>query len=84
VSGPIGFVGLFVPHAVRALVGADHRVLVPAAWCAGAAFLALADALARTLFSPQELPVGIVTAVIGAPAVVALLARRRPLREDAA
>jgi ABC-type Fe3+-siderophore transport system permease subunit len=84
VSGPIGFVGLFVPHAVRALVGTDHRVLLPAAWGAGAAFLALADALARTVLAPQEIPVGIVTAVVGAPAVVLLLAARRPLRERAA
>jgi iron complex transport system permease protein len=84
VSGPIGFVGLFVPHAVRALAGGDHRILLPAAWGAGAAFLALADALARTVFAPQELPVGIVTAVVGAPALVVLLASRAPLRESAA
>jgi len=84
VSGPIGFVGLFVPHAVRFLVGADHRLLAPSACLAGAAFLVLADALARTAFAPQELPVGIVTAVIGAPAFVFLLARRRGFRETAA
>jgi iron complex transport system permease protein len=84
VSGPVGFVGLFVPHAVRFAVGGDHRVLVPASCLAGAAFLVLADALARTAFAPQELPVGIVTAVVGAPAFVALLARRRGFRETAA
>jgi iron complex transport system permease protein len=84
VSGPIGFVGLFVPHAVRFAVGPDHRVLAPAACCAGAAFLVVADAAARTVFAPQELPVGIVTAVVGAPAFVALLARRRGFRETAA
>ena len=84
VSGPIGFVGLFVPHAVRMVAGADHRVLAPASFLAGAAFLVLADALARTAFAPQELPVGIVTAVVGAPAFVALLARRRDVRETAA
>jgi iron complex transport system permease protein len=83
VSGPIGFVGLFVPHAVRWFVGPDHRVLVPAACLAGAAFLVLADAAARTVVAPQELPVGIVTAVVGAPAFVALLARRRGFRETA-
>ncbi len=84
VSGPIGFVGLFVPHAVRMLVGPDHRVLVPASCLCGAAFLVLADALARTVFAPQELPVGIVTAVVGAPAFVAILARSRGFRETAA
>jgi iron complex transport system permease protein len=56
-------------------------VLVPAACFSGAAFLLLADALAQTLFAPQELPVGIVTAVVGAPAFVLLLARRRGFRE---
>jgi iron complex transport system permease protein len=84
IAGPIGFVGLFVPHAVRAFVGSDHRVLVPASFFGGAAFLVLADALARTVAAPQELPVGVVTAVVGAPAFVALLARRRELRETAA
>jgi iron complex transport system permease protein len=84
VSGPIGFVGLFVPHAARFLVGSDHRVLLPASCLGGAAFLVLADALARTAFAPQELPVGIVTATIGAPAFVVLLARRRGFRETAA
>jgi iron complex transport system permease protein len=84
VSGPIGFVGLCVPHAVRSSVGADHRVLAPASCLAGAAFLVLADALARTAFAPQELPVGVVTAIVGAPAFVLLLARRRGFRETAA
>jgi iron complex transport system permease protein len=83
VSGPIGFVGLCVPHAVRFVVGADHRLLTPASCFVGAAFLVLADALARTLFAPQELPVGVVTAIVGAPAFVLLLARRR-YRETAA
>jgi len=77
VAGPIGFVGLIVPHAARLVVGGDHRVLLPAAFFAGAAFLPAADALARTLFAPSELPVGIVTAVTGAPAFVALLVRHR-------
>src|SRR5205823_5342997 len=83
VSGPIGFVGLCVPHAVRFVVGADHRLLAPASFFVGAAFLSLADALAQTLFAPQELPVGVVTAIVGAPAFVLLLARRR-YRETAA
>ena len=77
VSGPIGFVGLLVPHGVRLVVGSGHRVLVPAAFLAGAAFLPAADALARVVVAPGELPVGIVTAVVGAPAFVALLLRVR-------
>jgi iron complex transport system permease protein len=80
VSGPIGFVGLFVPHAARFLVGTDHRLLLPAAFLAGAAFLPLADALARTALAPREVPVGIVTALVGAPAFVVLLVRQRALR----
>jgi len=77
VSGPIGFVGLIVPHAARMIVGAGHRVLIPAAFFAGAAFLPAADGLARLIVAPGELPVGIVTAVVGAPAFVALLVRSR-------
>ena len=77
VSGPIGFVGLIVPHGTRMIVGSDHRVLVPASFCVGAAFLPVADAIARVVVAPGELPVGIVTAVIGAPAFVALLVRSR-------
>lgn len=77
VSGPIGFVGLFVPHAARFLVGGDQRLLLPASLLAGAAFLPLADAFARVALAPRELPVGIVTAVVGAPAFVLLLLRHR-------
>jgi iron complex transport system permease protein len=84
VSGPIGFVGLCVPHAVRFVVGPDHRILVPAACLSGAAFLVLADAIAAAVFAPQELPVGVVTAIVGAPAFVLLLAQRRGFRETAA
>lgn len=84
VSGPIGFVGLCVPHAVRFVVGPDHRLLGPSAFLTGAAFLVLADALARTVLAPQELPVGVVTAIVGAPAFVLLLSRRRGFRETAA
>jgi iron complex transport system permease protein len=76
VSGPIGFVGLFVPHGVRRVLGPDHRVLLPASFLAGAAFLVLADTAARTAFGATELPVGVLTAVVGAPAFVVLLARR--------
>ncbi len=77
VGGPIGFVGIIVPHLVRLLVGADHRVVLPASTFFGAAFLVGCDAIARTLLAPLELPVGIVTAVIGGPFFLWLLIRRR-------
>lgn len=77
VAGPVGFVGLVVPHAVRLVTGPDPRLLLPASALAGAAFLPLADALARTIFAPREIPVGVVTALLGAPAFLALVARRR-------
>ena len=76
VSGPIGFVGLFVPHAVRRALGPDHRILLPASFLAGAAFLVAADTAARSAFGAQEIPVGVLTAVVGAPAFVWILARR--------
>jgi iron complex transport system permease protein len=75
VSGMIGFVGLIVPHAVRLTVGSDNRVVVPASALVGAAFLLLADAVARTVVAPRELHIGVVTALIGAPVFVALLRR---------
>ncbi|GAA3938239.1 iron chelate uptake ABC transporter family permease subunit [Microbacterium soli] len=77
VSGSIGFVGLVVPHAVRLVVGARHRMLLPLSALGGAIFLVWADTLARTLFDPKELPVGVVTALIGAPLFGALLLRAR-------
>ncbi len=77
VSGAIGFVGLVVPHAVRLVVGARHRRLLPLAALSGALVLVWADTAARTLLDPLELPVGIVTAVLGTPVFVALLLRRR-------
>ena len=77
VSGAIGFVGLILPHAVRLLVGPGHRALLPLSALVGGIFLVWADTAARTLFDPRELPVGIVTALIGAPVFALLLARRR-------
>jgi len=74
-AGMIGFVGLVVPHAVRLVKGHDHRVLLPASFLLGGAFLVLADTLARTAFSPLELPVGVVTAVVGVPIFAVLLRR---------
>jgi iron complex transport system permease protein len=77
VSGSIGFVGLVLPHAVRLVSGPRHRSLLPLSALVGAIFLIWADTLARTAFDPRELPVGIVTAIIGAPVFALLLARRR-------
>ena len=77
VSGSIGFVGLILPHAVRPLVGPRHRALLPLSAIVGAIFLIWADTAARSLFDPRELPVGIVTAIIGAPVFAVLLTRRR-------
>ena len=76
-AGSIGFVGLIVPHALRFACGPDHRVLIPAATLAGGAFLVLADTLARTIVAPQQLPVGVVTALIGAPVFLYQLHRLR-------
>ncbi|SCL26196.1 iron chelate uptake ABC transporter family permease subunit [Micromonospora inyonensis] len=77
ISGAIGFVGLILPHAVRFLTGADHRRLLPAVVPAGAIFVVWVDTAARTLFEPRELPVGVLTALLGVPAFVVLLHRRR-------
>ncbi|MER1996230.1 MAG: putative F420-0 ABC transporter permease subunit [Arthrobacter sp.] len=77
VSGSIGFVGLVLPHAVRMLAGPSNRALLPLSALAGALFLVLADTAARTVFDPREIPVGIVTALIGAPFFILLLLRRR-------
>ncbi|XVU28104.1 FecCD family ABC transporter permease [Actinoplanes sp. CA-054009] len=74
-SGAIGFVGLTVPHAVRRLTGSRHRLLLPASAVAGAVLLIWADTAARTAFAPQELPVGVVTALLGVPAFALLLRR---------
>jgi iron complex transport system permease protein len=76
VSGVIAFAGLIVPHAARILVGSDHRRLTPVAAVLGAAFMVAVDLLGRTVMPPEELPVGVVTAVLGAPAFLALMARR--------
>jgi len=76
-SGPIGFVGLIVPHALRMAFGPDHRVLMPAALLGGGAFLVLCDAMARVLLAPAELPVGVITSFLGAPFFLWLLFRKR-------
>jgi ABC-type Fe3+-siderophore transport system permease subunit len=77
VGGPIGFIGIIVPHLVRLMVGADHRVVLPASALFGAAFLVGCDILARTIMAPVELPVGVITALIGGPFFLWLLIRGR-------
>jgi iron complex transport system permease protein len=76
VVGVIGFIGLVVPHALRLAWRGDHRFLMPASFLAGAAFLLVADTVARTAVAPAELPVGVVTALVGVPVFVVLLRRR--------
>lgn len=77
VSGIIGFVGLVIPHITRILVGPDHRILIPASVLLGSIILVLADTLSRTLISPVDIPVGIITAMFGAPFFVYLLKKKK-------
>jgi len=77
VSGLIGFVGMIVPHAVRMVLGPDHRLLLPASALVGGLFLAVADTVARTLLAPMELPVGVMTALCGGPFFIYLLVSHR-------
>lgn len=77
VSGMIGFIGMVIPHAVRLVVGADHRLLLPASALVGGMFLMVADTIARTAFVPSEVPVGIITALAGGPFFVYLLVWRK-------
>jgi iron complex transport system permease protein len=75
-GGPIGFIGIVVPHLVRLMVGSDHRIVLPASALFGAAFVVLCDLVARTAMAPVELPVGVVTAMIGGPFFLWLLVRK--------
>ncbi|OGX06766.1 MAG: hypothetical protein A3K11_04150 [Nitrospirae bacterium RIFCSPLOWO2_12_FULL_63_8] len=77
VSGLIGFIGMIVPHAVRLVLGPDHRLLLPASALVGGAFLAAADTVARSLWAPMELPVGVITALCGGPFFIYLLMSHR-------
>jgi iron complex transport system permease protein len=77
-AGPIGFVGLIVPHALRMVLGPDNRLILPAAALAGGGFLLVADTVARNLVAPAELSVGVITAFCGAPFFVYLM-RRQPV-----
>jgi len=76
-AGSVGFVGLVVPHALRLVIGNDQRVLLPACVLAGGTLLVLADTLARTVVAPVQLPVGVITALVGVPVFLALLSRGR-------
>ncbi len=76
-SGPIGFVGLIIPHVIRIISGPNHRILFPGTFLAGGAFLVLCDTVARTVIYPAELPVGVITAIFGGPFFIYLLIRRR-------
>ena len=75
VSGAIGFVGLIIPHCMRLLIGSDHRTLIPFSALGGASFMVICDTLARTIAQPTEIPVGVITAVFGAPYFIFLLYR---------
>ncbi|HEX21476.1 MAG TPA: iron ABC transporter permease, partial [Actinobacteria bacterium] len=77
VSGLIGFVGLIVPHLMRLIIGAEHRFLILGSALSGALFLVLADAISRIVIAPSEIPVGITTALFGAPFFLFLLRRRK-------
>ena len=80
VSGIIGFIGLMVPHAVRLAFGPDHRALIPLSLILGALFMILADLVARTLIAPAEIPIGVITALVGGPFFLYLLRRQRASR----
>ncbi|HHU64125.1 MAG TPA: iron chelate uptake ABC transporter family permease subunit, partial [Clostridiales bacterium] len=77
VSGIIGFVGLVTPHVVRLISGPDHRTLMPLSALSGALFLMTADTFARTVMQPKEIPVGIITSLVGGPFFIYLLIKRK-------
>jgi len=76
-TGPIGFIGLIIPHGIRRLSGYDHRIVMPGSFLVGGGFLVLCDIIARTIVSPAEIPVGIITAMIGGPIFIKILLRKR-------
>ncbi|WP_227936136.1 FecCD family ABC transporter permease [Alkalihalobacillus deserti] len=80
VSGTVGFVGLVIPHLTRLIWGSDHRHLLPLSMFVGAGFLALTDLVARTIIAPTELPIGVITSIIGAPVFALILLRQRRLK----
>jgi iron complex transport system permease protein len=80
ISGLIGFVGIIVPHAIRLVLGPSYRLILPLALLGGAGFLVLADVIARSILSPAELPIGVVTAFFGAPFFAVILRTSRSFR----
>lgn len=80
VSGMIGFVGLIIPHMMRFVVGPNHKILIPASCLAGAAFLVLCDSFSRSLIPPVEIPIGVITSLVGAPIFIVLLKRRQKIK----
>jgi iron complex transport system permease protein len=80
-TGLIGFVGLVIPHIARLIVGPDHRIMLPVSALIGAIFLILCDTIARTVLAPTEIPIGAITAIIGAPLFIHLLKRRNENNE---
>ncbi len=76
-AGSVGFVGLIVPHMLRLVLGNDQRIILPASVMASGALLSIADTLARTLMAPEQLPVGVITALLGVPTFLFLLYRSR-------
>ena len=79
--GLIGFAGLIVPHIARTLVGANHRILIPASLILGAIFLVLSDAIARTIMQPMEIPIGVITSLVGGPFFLFLLRKSRKIKQ---
>ncbi|MEG0397581.1 MAG: iron chelate uptake ABC transporter family permease subunit, partial [Cetobacterium sp.] len=77
VSGYIGFVGLIIPHITRMIVGANNKIVLPVSFLSGGIFLMVCDLFARTLFSPTEISVGIITSILGAPYFIYLLLKSR-------
>lgn len=76
-TGPIAFVGLIIPHCVRSISGFDHKIVLPACFFSGGAFLVICDTLARVIISPSQMPVGIITAMLGAPFFIYMLLNKR-------
>ena len=80
ITGIIGFVGLIIPHMMRLVVGPNHKTLIPAACLGGAAFLVLCDTFSRSLFPPIEIPIGVITSLVGAPIFITLLKRKQRVK----
>jgi len=80
VTGMIGFVGLIMPHMMRFVVGPNHRVLVPATCLSASAFLILCDMISRSVVPPVEIPIGVITSIVGAPVFIILLKRKQKVK----